>query len=360
MNVTLSMELDRRARDFLVAVDATMRTSRVLPPARAAQAGLVPAWRAWAEALRRRDGEVPASFTLSADRDYGPPVAGDAITGLLVEAVRVNNPARYERLEQWEVQKMATLGMTAALYLARPHAVIEPTAALQQWLVHTDIGDDVPASLFHLPLPAVFVRFGVEMAGAVDPTLWAHTGASVTTAGVYVFDTRIGTRRDLVFVPIGTAKDEHQDRCDHPVMLQLVFSDERESLMAHALRASGAVAFPADDLKPAVEMCIKVMLYLRTAGAVRIDEMRGDDTMARLTRVGNRKASRIERQLAQRYNRIIAGPAQIERYASGEVAPHWRRGHLRMQPHGPQNTLRKLIFVAPMIIRADRLGSISS
>ncbi|KVU66024.1 hypothetical protein WK73_28085 [Burkholderia ubonensis] len=105
-----------------------------------------------------------------------------------------------------------------------------------------------------------------------------------------------------------------------------------------------------------MEMCIKVMLYLQTAGAVRIDEMRGDDTMARLARVGNRKVSRIERQLASRYNRIIVGPARIEQHAGDEMSPHWRSGHLRMQPHGPQNSLRKLIFIAPTLIRADRLG----
>ncbi|MGY4728710.1 MULTISPECIES: hypothetical protein [Burkholderia] len=45
---------------------------------------------------------------------------------------------------------------------------------------------------------------------------------------------------------------------------------------------------------------------------MQIDEMRGDDTMARLTRFGNRKALRLERRLASRYNRIIIGPARIE------------------------------------------------
>ncbi|KWN10831.1 hypothetical protein [Burkholderia ubonensis] len=357
MNEMLFRELDRRARDFLVAVDSTMRTDRALPPARAARVGLIPAWRAWVDALRRRDGEVPAGFTLCADSDYGPPQAGEALTQLLVEATRVHNPARHERLQQWEVQKLATLGMAAGLYLARPHAVIEPTAALQHWLVRTDIGSDIPASLFRLPMPAVFVRFGAEMAEAVDAALWAHIDTPVTTIGVYVFDTRVGSRRDLVFIPIGVKATPRPDQCDLPVIVQLIFTEERDPLMARvASTSSGEGRLEAEDLKPAMEMCIKVMLYLQTAGAVRSDEMRGDDTMARLTRVGNRKVSRIERQLASRYNRIIVGPARIEQHAGGEISPHWRRGHLRMQPHGPQNSLRKLIFIAPTLIRADRLG----
>lgn len=357
MNPHGMRELDQRARDFLVAVDTTVRTSRALPPARAAQAGLIPAWRAWVDVLRWRDGAVPPGFLLRAGDAYGPPEAGEALTGLLVEAVRIHNPAHYERMQQWEVQKMATLGMAAALYLTRPHAVIEPTAALQQWLVRTDIGGDVPAALFQLPMPAVFVRFGPEMAEAVDAPLWAHVGACFTTVGVYVFDTRVGDHRDLVFVPVGVSTGPSSaTQCDMPVLVQLIFRNENDSLMAHMDNTSREGGLEADSLKPVVEMCIKVMLYLQAAGAVRIDEMQGDDTAARLGRVGNRKISRIQRQLAYRYNRIIVGPAQIEQHAGGEVSPHWRRGHLRLQPHGPQNSLRKLIFVAPMLVRADRLG----
>jgi hypothetical protein len=352
MNEAKLRDLDRCARDFLVAVDSTIETSRALPPARAAQVGLIPAWRAWVDALRRRDGELPAQFTLRADGDYGPPDAAAAMTGLVVEAVRVHNPSRYERLQQWEVSRWVTLAMSAALYLSNPHAVVEPTAALQHWLVHTDIGDDVPVALFQLPMPAIFVRFGPEMAEAVDAILWASADEPTTTVGVYLFDTRVGNRRDLVFVPVGAGTG----RCDKAILVQLVFDDERDSLMAHVHRTTGEDGVTASHLEPMVAMCIKVLLYLQSAGAVRIDEMRGDDTMARLTRVGNRKASRIERQLAHRYNRIIVGPTRIEQHAGGEVSPHWRRGHLRMQPHGPQNSLRKLIFIAPTLIRADRLG----
>jgi len=38
------------------------------------------------------------------------------------------------------------------------------------------------------------------------------------------------------------------------------------------------------------------------------------------------------------------------------VAPHWRRGHFRMQACGLRNLDRKLIFVAPVLIHADRLA----
>lgn len=36
------------------------------------------------------------------------------------------------------------------------------------------------------------------------------------------------------------------------------------------------------------------------------------------------------------------------------VGIHWRRGHMRNQPHGPANTLRKLIFIKPVLIHSER------
>lgn len=35
------------------------------------------------------------------------------------------------------------------------------------------------------------------------------------------------------------------------------------------------------------------------------------------------------------------------------VGSHWRRGHMRRQPYGEKNTLRKLIFIKPVLIHAD-------
>ncbi|WP_231663317.1 hypothetical protein [Ralstonia solanacearum] len=70
----------------------------------------------------------------------------------------------------------------------------------------------------------------------------------------------------------------------------------------------------------------------------------------------------------QLYDRYIVGPASLEgvhgaehgeRLTPGQALPaHWRRGHFRMQPHGPQSSLRKVIFVAPVIVRADRLSTV--
>jgi hypothetical protein len=65
------------------------------------------------------------------------------------------------------------------------------------------------------------------------------------------------------------------------------------------------------------------------------------------------------------YDRYIVGPAVLDAEAArstqadgenGEVRGHWRRAHFRMQPHGPNSSLRKLAFIGPTIVRPDRLG----
>jgi len=352
----LARELDLRAREFLVATARTRTTSRELPPVRAASVGLVQAWEAWAKVLARRDGERYERWHLRPDRAYGPPGAGSAAMELLVEAMRINNPQFLRTMTQDEVQRPVLLASAAALYQVRPHAVIEPTAALQTWLAQTDIGEGVPASLFRLPVPAVFLRFGPQMAAAVDPTLWSTLDRPCTTTGIYIFETCVDERRDIVFLAVGSAPGNPQDL---PYALQLCFTDERDSLVDHALNAAPRDGNAATAVAM-VQMCTKVLLYLQTPGAIRTDELRRDETAARLARAGGKKVSKLERRLASRYNRIIVGPTQAIQYGSGEVAPHWRRGHLRMQAHGPQFSLRKLIFIAPTLIRADRLGASAS
>ena len=61
------------------------------------------------------------------------------------------------------------------------------------------------------------------------------------------------------------------------------------------------------------------------------------------------------RMVGRQFEESVGGRAVGEAIASGRTMPtHFRRGHLRHQAHGPERSLRKWIFVAPMIIN---LGS---
>jgi hypothetical protein len=106
---------------------------------------------------------------------------------------------------------------------------------------------------------------------------------------------------------------------------------------------------------------MKVFLYLGLKEARREVSSEHSDALKRLAAVGPKKQAKLQRRLNSLYDRITVGPATLPTIpstlgAAGIRAPHWRRGHFRSQPCGPARSSRKLIFVAPILIHADRLG----
>lgn len=53
-------------------------------------------------------------------------------------------------------------------------------------------------------------------------------------------------------------------------------------------------------------------------------------------------------------------PSQDQGGTHASPRPHWRKGHFRMQPFGPQNSQRKRIYIKPVMVRGDRyIGDMS-
>jgi len=131
--------------------------------------------------------------------------------------------------------------------------------------------------------------------------------------------------------------------------------DEKTQLVGAIQSACNSSPELAVHFKSIAQTCTKVFLYLSLAQARRVDENAYTELILQLKRVGPKKAAKLQRQSERLYDRIILGPQVLIDNPHGELAPHWRRGHFRMQPHGPQNSLRKVTFIAPTLVRADRL-----
>jgi hypothetical protein len=106
---------------------------------------------------------------------------------------------------------------------------------------------------------------------------------------------------------------------------------------------------------------VKVFLYLGLKDARKEVGTDYSTMLKRLAALGPKKHAKAQRRLEHLYDRIRVGPANMPathtaREGATGRAPHWRRGHFRMQPCGPSWSSRKLIFVAPILIHADRLG----
>lgn len=83
--------------------------------------------------------------------------------------------------------------------------------------------------------------------------------------------------------------------------------------------------------------------------------------------LGQRKRKEPLAQIEHLHDRRIVGPAVLDWELAGHAATdpeavhhekhgHWRRPHFKMQPHGPHSSLRKLVFIGPIIVRPDKVG----
>jgi hypothetical protein len=60
----------------------------------------------------------------------------------------------------------------------------------------------------------------------------------------------------------------------------------------------------------------------------------------------NRSSSSMEYWSPNYLGRVYRSQSQ-DAEAESHLRPHWRKGHLKSQPHGPKLSLRKIIWIQP-------------
>jgi hypothetical protein len=61
------------------------------------------------------------------------------------------------------------------------------------------------------------------------------------------------------------------------------------------------------------------------------------------------------RYVGSQYAKSSSAKEISDAFSSGRtVQTHFRRGHFRRQPHGPENSLRKTVFIAPVVVNAGQ------
>lgn len=127
-------------------------------------------------------------------------------------------------------------------------------------------------------------------------------------------------------------------------------------------------------LKGALELAVNAMCYLtaypddiskewpsKAPKSMVEKAMKGHPTVKRntsskLESLGYHRVHIAGRALSQ-------GPATTE-HKSGSVRAHWRRGHWKRQPYGPERSLRKMVLIKPVLVnpgdgyRDEALGTI--
>ncbi|WP_332879471.1 hypothetical protein [Massilia sp. S19_KUP03_FR1] len=240
--------------------------------------------------------------------------------------------------------------------------VIDATPALETLLSHSDVDLSVPMSMVGLPYASQYLRFGPAASGSLKVP--GSSDRDVVFDGVFCFATPSaagdGYMLELLFIC-------KRHDCVNGHVLVLGITDRDDTTVAAWLdRALGPEANHSAEGYPhpiyaAVSYVVKLFLYMGLKQARVVEHRDHDIAVRRLAGLGERKRAKLAQRTGALYNGIVVGPERLPTGAGshgtgGGVAPHWRRGHFRMQPCGPRNLDRKLIFVAPVLIHADRLA----
>ena len=339
--------------NFLAALNDCISATALPHPVTARNADLVPAWQRWSA---WQEGALNGTST--ADRMIASTRKNfDQCVDMIKDGLRIDPIWKKGIVAACAEQQLDTSAVFAAaplMFWRRAHALVELSPALQQLLARSDLGDDIPIGLLRPPVSACYIRFSEGMQHAAVPRQ-SRVAEHSRIEGVYVFEAVREEMRAVALVVIW-AEDDQATLSVSSININI--SDETETLAAVIERicakASHGLAMPHLTV---AQLCTKIFLYWNLEHAHHERQTPYSDAALQLNRLGPKKAAKLRRHVAKLYDRIFLGPLTLPGHCDcDEVSPHWRRGHFRMQSFGPQHAWRKVIFIAPTLVRADRLG----
>jgi hypothetical protein len=244
--------------------------------------------------------------------------------------------------------------------------VIEATPALETLLTNSDVDLSLPMNMVAPPFSAQYLRFGAQAAQQLKVP--NSELPDRVFDGVYCFLTppsdRCAGGRDkwtleLIFIT------KRQDRFNGHVTLLGETERDDTPVSAWLSKVLDTVEGQSADayyrpMHAAVSYVVKVFLYMALRDARKTEHSDYSRAVQRVAGIGVKKRARLLQRMASLYDGILVGPehlaaAPADIGTGGGIAPHWRRGHFRMQAHGRGKLERKLIFVAPVLINAEQL-----
>lgn len=349
---------------FFTALNSCIRLDSLCHPIAPRNVDLVAVWQKWMQHLQRQCGaNVPAT-------EFQNPAPS-----LMEQETLLWQNMRADRLWQsgqvdlgvgvntlWEIS-------APLMFWTHPNAVIEPTDALDQLLLHSDIGQELPVGFLKAPQNANYICLGPQTRLALDAKLPQYeVSQSLSHQGVYVFDTLKDNHRVITLVPM---YEVAANKVYGSAMLELHVQRPEEALNDLIQRVCKETG-QGDYMVALAQAVAKLFLYMALPQAVCNEIKSYSQAKDQLNRSGPKKAAKFQRQLARLYDRMVVGPTEVgighsavgaEGHGGGvggggdELSPHLRRGHFRMQPHGPNGSKRRLMFIAPTWVRADKLAA---
>ena len=241
--------------------------------------------------------------------------------------------------------------------------------ALLDLLQHTDIADDIPVSHLHMPYGRIFIEFGRRRSGLPQVPNAVTTNHPLESAYLEIADDKLlGRHLSVMFVgsPLGHANSGD----DATLNMALPLGDPERplntatelsfDLMIQASRVAGWNVPPlawVEQAKALMQFLVKCLLYIGMPDVRRELKSERTELLEELKRLKSPgKRAKLERRLFKAVDYILVKAPDLPRVTSAEetssrtVKTHWRRGHLRSQRYGPQWSLSRVIFIAPVLV----------
>lgn len=262
---------------------------------------------------------------------------------------------------------------------------------LLDMLENTDIDLDIPLSDVKLPYPNVYIELGRRREGAdgaAKRQMHNDISGLHVLEGAYVSMTKRSAQAGggsvmevtMTGSPLGklNAGDDAVEWVSMECLPQqtisaslhrayisagVLYGDPNEANVEFEIEQSEKLSELEKRSALRLELVIKALLYIGMPNLRK--EFKKDRTQAEL--VVNRTKStshkrKAVRQAVRAYDTVLILPP-LASTESGElgghgrsVSAHWRRGHFRTQRHGEGLSLRKTIWLAPVLVNADALS----
>lgn len=262
--------------------------------------------------------------------------------------------------------------------------IFQTTDALDIMLNQTDISEDVPMGAVRPPYDMCYFEFGQTRPSPLK--VWNAQTEWHQAEGCYVFSYQstipthpeLGEIRFLQLMVTGAPKENIADDAFSiftiPIVdeamgvaqaMQTYFNFHKEEIQSldPAMGYKLASSQEMEVAKEIVLHLIKITLYLSSDQAFKTLLLEQSELEQQLQRLKSpAKRSKLERKSHTAYDRVVIGPQALTSPPSEHQADprqrkiHWRRGHFRQQPHGPERSLRKTIWICPVIVHGDFSG----
>jgi hypothetical protein len=277
----------------------------------------------------------------------------------------------YDRCE-WSV--------LAAYFERCGRQIFDLSDALVEELAHTDI-DGVTLEQLTLPFDAIFVRLGQQKDLKRRRVRMLEKPTEEFVDGAFVVKVPGSLRIGLTLShedgtaaslcrPIDIPDDAHVLPCNDAIAVGC----QRQSSLHEDDDPGEGARYVAQAMKSSLEESERLLVralplvinslfyieslektFVRSPGRDASAERR--EHWSRATDEGRRKlASKLEQDGYGIVYMVGTEVSSAHEHAAerGLIAPHWRRGHWRMQRHGPQRSLVKRIRIKPILVNADR------